>query len=46
MFCPVGCHLDNYQKFERLKKYNSNLYDYCMEELGEKEVIEWIKKNY
>lgn len=45
MFCMIGCHLDNFAKLKRLKQYDSKLYDYCMEELGEKEVVEWIKRN-
>lgn len=46
MFCPVGMHLDNFAKFDRLKKYNPKLHDYVMEELGLIRLIEWIKKNY
>lgn len=45
MFCPVGCHLDGLQKFERLKKYNRKLYDYCMDELGEWKLLEWVSRN-
>ena len=45
MFCPVGCHLTNFDKFKRLKVYNPKLYDFCMEELGEKKLIEWVEKN-
>lgn len=41
--CPVGCHLDNFAKFERLKKAEPKLYDYCMEELDEKRLVEWVK---
>lgn len=44
-FCPVGCHLDGFQKFNSLKKAYPKLHDYCMEELGEKELIAWIKRN-
>lgn len=43
MFCPIGGHLDGFEKFDRLKKFSPKLYDYCMEELGEKELIEWVK---
>lgn len=46
MFCPVGCHLTNFDKFKRLKAYNPNLYNFCMEELGEKRLLVWIEKNY
>lgn len=41
--CPVACHLDNFAKIERLKKVEPKLYDYCMEELDEKRLIEWVK---
>lgn len=43
--CPVGMHLDKMAKFERLKKKEPKLYDYCMEELGEKRLVEWVKLN-
>ena len=46
IFCPVGGHLDNFSKMERLKKYNPKLYDYCMEELGEKKLVEFVRKHY
>lgn len=46
MFCPIGCHLDNFAKFKRLKKFNPKLYDYCMEELGEKKLLDFIYKHY
>ena len=39
--------LDNLalEEFERLKKKYPKLYDYCMEELDEKRLVEWVKKN-
>lgn len=46
MFCPVGCHLTGFDKFKRLKVHNPRLYDYCMEELGEKKLVEWVERNY
>lgn len=46
LFCPVSMHLDNFQKFERLKQYNPKLYDYVMEELGLIRLIDWVRKNY
>ena len=46
LFCPVGCHLTSFEKFVRLKAYNPKLYDFCMEELGEKKLLSWIEKNY
>lgn len=45
MFCPVGMHLDKFQKFERLKAYNKDLHDYVMDELGLIKLIEWVKEN-
>ena len=46
LFCPVGCHLTSFEKFVRLKAYNPKLYDFCMEELGEKKLLSWIEINY
>ena len=44
VFCPVGYHLQK-EKFNRLRAYNPKLYDYCMEELGEKRLFEWVDKH-
>lgn len=46
MFCPVGGHLNDFSKIERVKPYNNKLYDYLMEELGMKRLIEWVRNNY
>lgn len=50
MFCPVGCHLDykdgKFEKFERLRKYAPKLYDYCMNELGLAEFLEYVEENF
>lgn len=46
MFCPVGMHLNKYDKFERLKHFNPKLHDYVMEELGLIRLIDWVKRNY
>lgn len=46
MFCPVGCQLDNFAKFKRLRKLHPKLYDYCMEELGEKKLLEFVQKQF
>lgn len=43
--CPIAGHLDNFAKLTRLRSYNEKLYDYCMEELGEKKLVEWVRKN-
>ena len=45
IFCPVAGHLDNFAKLERLKVHSPKLYDYCMEELGEKELVSWVRKH-
>lgn len=45
MFCPVGCHLNGFAKYRRLREYNRQLYDYCMYELGLDFVLKWIKEN-
>lgn len=50
MFCPVGCHLDykdgKFQKFERLKKFNPKLHDYCMKELGLGEFLDFVEREF
>lgn len=46
LMCPVGCHLDNFSKFKSQKKANPKLYEYCMEELGEKRLLELVQKHY
>lgn len=50
MFCCVGCHLDykdgKFQKFERLRKFNEPLYNYCMKELGVGKFLKYVEKNF
>lgn len=46
MFCPVGGHLDHFAKIRRLQTYDIRLYDYVMEELNLKALIEWVEQNY
>lgn len=48
MFCPVGCHLERTNKYERLKITHPKIYDYVMKPyedggLGLAEVLEWLK---
>lgn len=45
IFCPVGTHLDGFAKFKRLKESHPKLYEYCMDELGERDVLSWIDRN-
>lgn len=33
VFCPVGCHLEKINKFEKLQESHPALYKYCMKEL-------------
>lgn len=42
MFCPVGCHLDTENKWIRMRKTHPKIYDYCMEQLGLREFLEYI----
>ena len=48
MFCPVGCHLEKTNKYERLKETHPKIYDYVMKSyedggLGLGEVLDWLK---
>lgn len=42
MFCPVGCHLDAENKWNRMRHTHPKIYDYCMEQLGLREFLEYI----
>ena len=42
MFCPVGCHLEKDSKWARIRKTHPKIYDYCMEQLGLREFLEYI----
>lgn len=46
MFCMVGCHLDKFAKFKRLKVMDIRLFNHIMYDLGGKEMLEWIDANY
>lgn len=41
MFCMFGLHMDKESRFERMKKTHPKLYDYCMNQLGLREVIQY-----
>lgn len=46
MFCMFGCQFndeDGIQRFERMKIHHPKQYNYCMEKLGLREVIAYIK---
>lgn len=41
MFCMFGLHLDKSNRFEHMKKTHPQIYNYCMEKLGLREVIRY-----
>jgi 3'-phosphoadenosine 5'-phosphosulfate sulfotransferase (PAPS reductase)/FAD synthetase len=41
IFCMVGCHKDNPNKFQLLQKTHPKLWKYCMNTLGMREVLEY-----
>jgi 3'-phosphoadenosine 5'-phosphosulfate sulfotransferase (PAPS reductase)/FAD synthetase len=46
VFCPIGCHLDKVNKFQRLKTTHPKLYDYCMDDLGLKWFLDYVGVKY
>lgn len=47
MFCMFGCHLEKEpNRFQRMKETHPRQYDYCMNKLGLKEVLDYIGVNY
>lgn len=43
MFCMFGCHLDdNPNRFQRMKQTHPKQYDYCMNQLGMSEVLNYL----
>lgn len=46
MFCPIGCHLEKVNKFQRMKEAHPKIYDYCMNQLGMKEFLDYIGVKY
>ena len=47
MFCMFGCHLEKEpNRFQRMKETHPRQYDYCMNKLGLKEVLEYINVPY
>lgn len=41
MFCMFGLHMDESNRFERMKKTHPQIYNYCMDKLGLREVIRY-----
>lgn len=43
IFCAFGCHMEvGENRFQRLKKTHPTLHSYCMDQLGMREVLEYI----
>lgn len=45
MFCMFGAHQEEYSRFDFLKANYPKQYDYCMNQLGLKKVLAYIKKH-
>ena len=46
VFCPIGCHLENPNKFQRLQITHPKLYDYVINTLNLRELLDFIGVNY
>ena len=47
IWCPLGAHLQaEPNRYQRLKETHPNLYDYCINKLGMKEVLDYIGIKY
>ena len=46
VFCLIGCHLEkgDRRRFVRLAKTHPSIYKYCMEQLGMKEILDYIQE--
>ena len=44
VFCAFGCHMEESNRFEKLKETHPKLYNYCMDKLGMREVLKWYPK--
>ena len=45
-FCPVACHLEKPNKFQRLEVAEPKLYDYVMNKLNLRELLDFVGVNY
>ena len=45
IYCMFGIHKERNNRFEILRKLHPELYNYCMEKLGLREVLEYIKSH-
>lgn len=47
VFCALGVHMDkNPNRFERMKETHPKLYEYCLNKIGLKEVLDFIGVKY
>ena len=46
MFCMFGCHKDNPNRFQKMKVTHPKQYDYCMNKLGLKTVLDFMGVPY
>lgn len=46
VFCPIGAHLEKFNRFQRLKETHPHLYKYCMNELGLKQFLDSVHVDY
>ena len=46
IFCLIGAHRDKPNRIQRLKYLEPEKYRYCLEQLGMREVLEWLKIPY
>jgi len=46
MFCLIGCHLEKENKFQRMHRTHPKIYDYCMDKLGMREILDYIGVPY
>lgn len=46
LFCMYGIHKDSPNRFQMIKKTHPRLYDYCINKLGAREVLDFMKIDY
>jgi len=46
VFCPIGCHLEQPNKFQRLAVNNPKLYEYCIYKLKLNELLDYVRVTY
>ena len=46
VFCPIGCHRDKINRFQRLAVTHPKLYDYCIKTLGLGELLDYVGVKY